>query len=201
MAPISMPSMVARMPLSSAIPLKSTTTFGFLIRSLSQSKLSRLPASTQASLPCCSSSCCASATEPGWSRSKAGMPAADVAWGARLRATSESCRHSPAPAGIRRHRGRPKERSGWTRRRRRRVAHRSRAHPSEFRDSPPGVNRRPAPGFERRQNRVGIHRRPLEYVVTEGVRKSVQDGRAGAADGWLTDPARTHRSFGIRLSA
>ena len=35
------------------MPLRSTSTLGFLMRSLSQSKLSSPPAMTQASSPCC----------------------------------------------------------------------------------------------------------------------------------------------------
>src|ERR1700729_1091914 len=55
-----MPSLVARTPLSSSMPLRSTRTFGRLMRSLSQSKLSSPPAMTQASAPCCCKSFCAS---------------------------------------------------------------------------------------------------------------------------------------------
>ena len=47
--------LVARIPFSSSTPLKSTNTFGFLMRSFSQSKLSMPPAITHASSPCCCS--------------------------------------------------------------------------------------------------------------------------------------------------
>src|SRR5882672_254036 len=72
-APISMPSDVLRTPLSSWTPLRSITAFGFLIRSLSQSRLSSPPARIQASSPCCSRSFCASASVAGCNSRNAGM--------------------------------------------------------------------------------------------------------------------------------
>src|SRR6516165_1490008 len=72
-APISMPSAVSRMPLSSAIPPRSITALGRLTRSLNQSRLSLPPAIFQMSLPRRSSSERASASLVGCSSSKFGI--------------------------------------------------------------------------------------------------------------------------------
>src|SRR6516164_11050994 len=72
-APISMPSAVSRMPLSSAIPPRSITAFGRLTRSLNQSRLSLPPAIFQMSLPRRSSSERASASFAGCRSSKLGI--------------------------------------------------------------------------------------------------------------------------------
>src|SRR5476649_2186837 len=73
MAPISRPLFNSLMPLSSLICPRSTTAFGFFRRSLSQSMLSRPPASTIASVPCLSSSLIASSILAGWYSSNTGM--------------------------------------------------------------------------------------------------------------------------------
>src|ERR1700686_895124 len=90
-APISMPSAVVRIPFNSAIPLKSTTTFGFLMRSLSQSKLSMPPARTQPSRPCCSSNFCASAIELGCNNSNAGITSRITAIGSPFASPLNVC--------------------------------------------------------------------------------------------------------------
>src|SRR5580658_8878866 len=90
-APISMPSSVVRIPFNSAIPLKSTTTLGFLMRSLSQSKLSMPPASTQPSRPCCSSNFCASAIELGCNNSNAGITSRITAIGSPFASPLNVC--------------------------------------------------------------------------------------------------------------
>src|SRR5258708_19924240 len=72
-APISIPSAVWRIPLSSAMPPSSITTLGRFTRSLNQSRLSLPPAIFQISLPRRSSSVRASASLVGCSSSKLGI--------------------------------------------------------------------------------------------------------------------------------
>src|SRR5262249_37769737 len=72
-APISIPSDVSRIPLSSAMPPRSITTLGRFTRSLNQSRLSLPPDLFQMSLPRRSSSERASASLVGCSSSKFGI--------------------------------------------------------------------------------------------------------------------------------
>ena len=72
-APISRPPPASLIPRSSLTMPRSTTTFGFLMRSFSQSKVSMPPAMTQASAPWRSSTPSASATLAGWNSSNAGI--------------------------------------------------------------------------------------------------------------------------------
>src|ERR1035437_1694129 len=152
MAPISIPSPDVRTPRSSSIPLRSITVFGFLIRSFNQSKLSRPPASTKVSGPCCARSLCASATELGWYSS-------NVAITSRMTALL-----SFKPPSNMRHQ---------------RMLHRSAR-------------------FERRQNRVGVHRSALENLVPQRIREGVQDGGAPTSNRRLADTARASRRFRVR---
>src|SRR6516165_3059765 len=72
-APISIPPLTERIPRSSLICPRSTTTFGLFSRSFSQSMLSSPPARTNASAPYRSSSLNASSIVAGWKSSNAGM--------------------------------------------------------------------------------------------------------------------------------
>src|SRR5580700_7285171 len=51
--------------------------------------------------------------------------------------------------------------------------------------------------FERRQNRVGVHRRTLKDLVSERIRESVQNGGTPACNRRLADTARTHRRLRV----
>src|ERR1700693_74221 len=52
--------------------------------------------------------------------------------------------------------------------------------------------------FERRQNRVGVHRCALENLVPERIREGIQDGGTPASNRWLTDTASAHGRLRIR---
>src|SRR5690348_13031380 len=72
-APISSPPSASRIPLSSLTWLKSTTTFGLLMRSFSQSKVSKPPAMTQASPRYWPSNRNVSSIVAGWKSSNASI--------------------------------------------------------------------------------------------------------------------------------
>src|ERR1017187_1032922 len=55
-----------------------------------------------------------------------------------------------------------------------------------------------AASFERRQNRVGIHRRPLENLVSQRIRKGVQDGTTTTSNWRLAHTASADRRLWIR---
>src|SRR5579884_1789123 len=84
-APISRPPFQGRMPLSSFTWLRSTTAAGRLMRSFSQSKVSRPPPMTQASLPYFESIATASSVVAGWKSSNAGMMSRMIAISVLLR--------------------------------------------------------------------------------------------------------------------
>src|SRR6202050_4918658 len=52
--------------------------------------------------------------------------------------------------------------------------------------------------FERRQNSVGVHRRPLENLVPQCIRERVQDGSTPTSNRWLADTASAHRRLRVR---
>src|SRR5450759_4704518 len=55
-----------------------------------------------------------------------------------------------------------------------------------------------AASFERRQNRVGVYWCALKNLVSEGIRKGVQDGTTTTCNRWLTHTASTHRRLRVR---